>query len=223
MDSSKFKDMRFYTEEETQKITGELEKAVTIPVHVEIEAEHRVYDMSEMREILMDADRIALQDCGCKTAYNNCDAPKDVCLSVNKTTDELLADEKYASREITVDEAMKVLEWSHEAGLVHMSYTMAGDAKPGLVCSCCACCCHTLGSLVRNGIHTQVLTSKYIAIDDTEKCTDCGICVDRCVFQARSMVDGKLVYDNVLCHGCGLCISTCATGAISLIDRKPVA
>jgi len=223
MDSSKFKDMRFYTEEETQKITGELEKAVTIPVHVEIEAEHRVYDMSEMREILMDADRIALQDCGCKTAYNNCDAPKDVCLSVNKTADELLADEKYASREITVDEAMKVLEWSHEAGLVHMSYTMAGDAKPGLVCSCCACCCHTLGSLVRNGIHTQVLTSKYIAIDDTEKCTDCGICVDRCVFQARSMVDGKLVYDNILCHGCGLCISTCATGAISLIDRKPVA
>jgi ferredoxin len=223
MDSSKFKDMRFYTEEETQKITGELEKAVTIPVHVEIEAEHRVYDMSEMREILMDADRIALQDCGCKTAYNNCDAPKDVCLSVNKTADELLADEKYASREITVDEAMKVLERSHEAGLVHMSYTMAGDAKPGLVCSCCACCCHTLGSLVRNDIHTQVLTSKYIAIDDTEKCTDCGICVDRCVFQARSMVDGKLVYDNVLCHGCGLCISTCATGAISLIDRKPVA
>ncbi len=223
MDSSKFKDMRFYTEEETQKITGELEKAVTIPVHVEIEAEHRVYDMSEMREILMDADRIALQDCGCKTAYNNCDAPKDVCLSVNKTADELLADEKYASREITVDEAMKVLERSHEAGLVHMSYTMAGDAKPGLVCSCCACCCHTLGSLVRNGIHTQVLTSKYIAIDDTEKCTDCGICVDRCVFQARSMVDEKLVYDNVLCHGCGLCISTCAIGAISLIDRKPVA
>ena len=223
MDSSKFKDMRFYTDGETRQITGELEKAVTIPVHVEIEAEHRVYDMSEMREILMDADRIALQDCGCKTEYYNCDAPKDVCLSVNKTADELLADEKYASREITVDEAMKVLERSHGAGLVHMSYTMAGDAKPGLVCSCCACCCHTLGSLVRNGIHTQVLTSKYIAVDDPDKCTDCGVCVDRCVFQARSMVDGKLAYDNVLCHGCGLCVSTCATGAISLIDRKPAA
>ena len=68
MDSSKFKDMRFYTVGETQRITGELEKAVTIPVHVEVEAEHRVYDMSEMREILMDADRIALQDYGCKTA-----------------------------------------------------------------------------------------------------------------------------------------------------------
>jgi len=223
MDASKFKGMRFYTEKETQRITNDLEKAVTVPVNIEIEAEHKVYDMSEMREILMDADRIALQDCGCKTEYYNCDAPKDVCLSVHKTADELLADEKYHSREINVDEAIKVLERSHEAGLVHMSYTMAGDSKPGLICSCCTCCCHTLGSLVRNGIHTQILTSKYIAIDDSGKCTDCGVCVDRCVFQARNRVDGRLAYDNVLCHGCGLCVSSCATGSISLVDRVSIA
>jgi len=223
MDASKFKGMKFYTDEETREITDDIEKAVTIPVNAEIEAEHRVYDMSEMREILLDADRIGLQDCGCKTAYDNCDAPKDVCLSLNKTADELLADEKYSSREITVDDAMKVLEQSHEAGLVHMAYTMKGGPKPGLVCSCCACCCHTLGSLVRNGIHTQVLTSKYIAIDDSEKCTDCGVCVDRCVFQARNMVDGKLTYDHVLCHGCGLCVSTCDSSSISLVDRESLA
>jgi Pyruvate/2-oxoacid:ferredoxin oxidoreductase delta subunit len=223
MDSSKFKDMRFYTDRETRQITDDLELAVTIHVNVEVGAEHRVYDMSEMRKILMDADRLALQDCGCKTAQDNCDAPKNVCLSVNKTADELLAEEKYNSRETTIDEAIKVLERSHEAGLVHMAYTMKGDPKLRLVCSCCACCCHTLGSLVRNGIHTQVLTSKYIAIDDSEKCTDCGVCVDRCVFQARSMVDSKLAYDNILCHGCGLCVSTCATGVISLAEREPMA
>ena len=223
MDTSKFKGMSFYTDEETRTITDEIDKAVTIPVNVAIETEHRVYDMSEMREILLDADRIAVQNCGCKTAYDNCDAPKDVCLSVNKTANELLADDKYNSREITVDEAMKVLKRSHKAGLVHMAYTMKDDPKPGLVCSCCACCCHTLGSLVRNGIHTQILTSKYIAIDDSAKCNDCGDCVDRCVFQARDMVDGKLIYDNVLCHGCGLCASACATGTISLVDRKNLA
>ena len=66
MDASKFKGMKFYTDEETREITDELEKAITIPVNAEIEAEHRVYDMSEMREILLDADRIGLQDCGCK-------------------------------------------------------------------------------------------------------------------------------------------------------------
>ena len=95
MNASKFKDMSFYPDEKTRRITDDLEKAVIIPVNAEIQAEHRVYDMSEMREILLDADRIAVQKCGCKTYYDNCDAPNDVCLSVNKMADELLADDNH--------------------------------------------------------------------------------------------------------------------------------
>ena len=217
---SKYKGMRFYTEEETKEITEDLTSAVTIPVHTEIDVEHRVYDMSEMRKILSEASKIALQDCGCKVEYGNCNAPRDVCLSVNKVADELTESEKYNSRYITVDEAIKVLERSHEAGLVHMSYTMKGDDKPGLICSCCDCCCHTLGSLVRNGIHTQILTSKYIAVDDKSLCTNCGECIDRCVFQARSIKDSILVYEKTMCYGCGLCVSYCPEQAISLLKRN---
>lgn len=219
---SKFKGMRFYTDEQQRNITDDLESAVTIPVNTEIDVEHRVYDMSEIKQILLDADKIALQDCGCKTEYNNCDSPKDVCLSVNKVADELMESDDVDSKFISVDEALKVLERSHEAGLVHMSYTMKGDDKPGLICSCCACCCHTLGSLVRNGIHTQILTSKYVAEDDKSRCSNCGACVDRCVFLSRRIVDGVLNYDNSLCYGCGLCVSTCPKHAITLIDRKNV-
>lgn len=218
----KFKGMRFYTDKQQREITDDLESAVTIPVNTEIDVEHRVYDMSEIRKILLDADKIALQDCGCKTEFNNCDSPKDVCLSVNKVADELTTSDRYDSRFITVDEALEVLKRSHEAGLVHMSYTMKGDDKPGLICSCCACCCHTLGSMLRNGIHTQILTSKYVAVNDRPKCSNCGDCVDRCVFQARSMDDGTLTYDNTLCYGCGLCVSICPEDAISLGERDKV-
>lgn len=219
---SKFKSMRFYTEKQQQEITDDLESAVTIPVNTKIEVEHRVYDMSEMREILLEADKIAVQNCGCKTEYNNCGAPVDVCLSVNKVVDELVESEDVNPKIITVEEALKVLERSYEAGLVHMSYTMKGDIKPGLICSCCACCCHTLGSLIRNGIHTQILTSKYLAVDDKAKCSNCGVCVDRCVFQARKLNDGVLMYDKTRCYGCGLCVSKCPDQAISLIDRITV-
>ncbi|UCE28872.1 MAG: hypothetical protein JSV85_06315 [Candidatus Bathyarchaeota archaeon] len=160
MRSPDYKDLRFYSKEEAQRITGELEKAVTIPVNLEIRLEHRVYDFSEVKEILEGARRIVVQDCGCKTEYRNCDAPKDVCISLDETGDELLEETKHNPREISVDEAVKVLQRSHEAGLVHLAYTMRGDEKPGLICSCCPCCCHTLGSLARGGIHTQILTSK---------------------------------------------------------------
>ena len=143
-----------------------------------------------------------------------------MCLSLDEAADELLENEKANPREVDVDEAIEVLQKSHEAGLVHMAYTMKGEKKPGIVCSCCPCCCHTLGSLIRNGIHAQILTSKYIATYDNGKCVKCEKCVERCVFQARQKKNGKLAYAQSKCFGCGLCISTCLNEAISLIPRS---
>jgi len=218
--SSKFKGMKFYTDERAQEIKDDLENAVTIPVNIDLGARHSVYDLSEIKEILKKSDRYAVQSCGCKDAYENCDSPREVCLSINFYADEVLKTGEGGSREISLEEALEVLRISHEAGLVHMAYTMKGDDVPFLICSCCPCCCHTLGSLVRNGIHTEILTSKYIAEDNASLCNDCGDCVERCAFQARDMVDGSLVYNSSKCFGCGLCVSKCPTGAITLIPRN---
>ena len=219
--SSKFKGMRFHTDERAKRIADELEHAVTIPVNIDLGAQHRVYDLSEIKEILEKSQRIAVQDCGCRTRLDNCDSPREVCLSINYYADEVLETGEYDSREIGMEEALEVLRRSHEAGLVHMAYTMKGGDVPFLLCSCCPCCCHTLGSLVRNGIHTEILTSKYLALDDLDLCNHCGDCVERCVFQARGMVDGRLEFDSSKCFGCGLCVSKCPTRAITLIPRSP--
>ncbi|MHA2431962.1 MAG: indolepyruvate ferredoxin oxidoreductase subunit alpha [Candidatus Thorarchaeota archaeon] len=220
MPSSKYNDMRFFSEHEIQKIADDIEKAVTIPVDIGMEGRHRVYDLSEMKAILEGAQRISVHDCGCKTEYENCDAPRNVCISLDETTDELFDNEQYSTAEIDVEEALKVLQKSHDAGLVHLAYVMKGDEKPGLVCSCCPCCCHTLGSLVRSGKHAQILSSRYIAANDSDRCVGCGKCVERCVVQTRQMKDGRLVYDQTKCFGCGLCVSTCPEGAIKLVTRE---
>ncbi len=210
-----------YTEDRLREIAADLEKAVTVPVNVMVEAEHRVYDLSEMKEILRGAEKIVLQDCGCKTEYGNCDSPTRVCLSIDEAADESFLSEEYHPQEVSLDEAMEALEMSHEAGLVHMAYTMKGDAGPTVICSCCPCCCHTLGGMLRFGISTQVLTSSYVAEDDAESCNGCGVCVDRCVFNARSMTDGGLAYNASNCFGCGLCVSKCPTDSITLVPRAP--
>jgi Pyruvate/2-oxoacid:ferredoxin oxidoreductase delta subunit len=212
--------MKFYSDEQVQRITNELENAVTIPVNMEIQAEHRVYSFPEMREILGKANRIVLQDCGCKTKYGNCDAPREVCIGLDEEAEEMLSQDLNHAKQIDIDEAISVLQKSHKAGLVHLAYTMKGKKYPNLICSCCPCCCHTLGSLVRNGIHTKILTSKYIAVHDTNKCITCGKCVERCVFQARSIREGSIIHDQAKCFGCGLCVSTCPAEAIDLVPRK---
>jgi len=208
-----------YSEEELRTEANHLERAVTIPVNVEIRADHRVLDLGEVEKFLRRADKIVLQDCGCRTGKRNCDAPLDVCLSIDPPKDYL---KKFASqnpREVTLAEALKALEKSHEAGLVHMAYTMKGDDHASLICSCCPCCCFTLNGLLRHGISAQVLTSKFISEQNSEKCTGCGTCVNRCVFGARKIVEKKLEYDKSKCFGCGLCVSTCPTSAISLTPR----
>jgi ferredoxin len=123
------------------------------------------------------------------------------------------------TRRVTVEEALAALRRSHDAGLVHMAYVFKGEDKPQLVCSCCTCCCHTLGGIVGHGITTQVLTSKLIAEDDDANCTGCGRCVERCVLGARKMVNGVKRYDASRCLGCGLCATTCPTGAIKMVER----
>jgi len=210
---------RDYTEERLREIADDLEKAVTVPVNVMVEAEHRVYDLSEMKEILGAAEKIVLEDCGCKTEYSNCDSPMRVCLSLNIAAEQALKFEEYNPQEVSLGEAAEALEMSHREGLIHMAYTMKGDDRPTVICSCCPCCCHTLGGLLRFGISTQVLTSSYVAEDEVESCIDCGVCVDRCVFMARSMTDGEMLYDVSNCFGCGLCVSTCPTDAIGLVPR----
>ena len=210
----------YYSDNELRDIADSLQSAVALPVNVEIEAGHRVFDMSEVEKILRESEYIFLNNCGCRSMHRNCDNPLDTCLAVNVGPDYPETGEGRNSRRVTVEEALAALKRSHEAGLVHMAYVMKGDDKPFLICSCCTCCCHTLGGLLRHGIHTQVLTSKLIAEDDDAKCTDCGTCVKRCVFGARRMIDGEKKYDNTRCFGCGLCASTCLTNAIKLVDRK---
>jgi ferredoxin len=208
-----------YTEEELRREADTLERAVTIPVNVEIKADHRVLDLGEVEKILRQANKIVLQDCGCRTGKGNCDAPVDVCLNIDPPHDYLKKSTNNNPREVTLAEALRALERSHKAGLVHMAYTIRGDDHATLICSCCTCCCFTLNGLLRHDIATQVLTSKFIAEQDPEKCIACGKCANRCVFGARRIVKKKLEYDKSRCFGCGLCTSTCPTSAIALKPR----
>ena len=178
-----------YTLETLERIYDDITVAVSVPVNVDLKAEHRVLDLSRMEEIVRSARRIALQDCGCRVDYGNCDAPKDVHLDLDECADIELDGGRSNAREITVDEALDVLRRSHEAGLVHMAYTMKGDEYPKIICSCCSCCCHSLAGYLRFGIAKHVLKSDLVAVDDEGKCIDCGLCVSTCSTEAVSLVD----------------------------------
>ncbi len=212
-----------WSDEEIEDYDERVASGVTIPVNVSIEAEHRVLDLGRVERLLRGASLIVLLDCKCRKDLGNCDAPIDVCIFLDERAERSLreASERVNNpRKTTLDEALDALRRSHEAGLVHLVYTFEDYGEPNVICSCCSCCCHSLAGMIRFGIVKHVLTSDMIAEDDTELCINCGKCVGRCQFGARTIFDGEMRFDDGRCFGCGLCVSTCPVAAIKLVTKN---
>jgi len=60
------------------------------------------------------------------------------------------------------------------------------------------------------------VSGEYPSIDP-EKCRSCGKCVRACHYGALSMVDRKVVLDEVSCEGCELCQRVCPFDAITMV------
>jgi Pyruvate/2-oxoacid:ferredoxin oxidoreductase delta subunit len=138
---------------------------------------------------------------------------------LDKEAETMIAKEH--AREASLAQARTALRRSHQAGLVHVAYTNKGEDRPFVICSCCSCCCHSVTALVRFSIPGTVTSSKYVAVQNASGCTACWACVKRCHFQARRLVEGRLIYDASKCAGCGLCVMTCPTHSNQLVPRAP--
>lgn len=72
-----------------------------------------------------------------------------------------------------------------------------------------------------NPIHEkeEVFVSVYKAVVDKDSCTNCGLCIDYCRFDAIHDVEGEVLIDETACDGCKLCSRVCPSEAISMIPE----
>jgi len=190
-------------------------EAVVEPVSVVLPYETAV-------NILEKAGSISLRDCECRLTYRNCDNPLRVCLAINEFSDELV--ERGAAEKISVEEARKVLHVANEHGLVHQAlYTDWLKGEVFDICSCCPCCCQYLRTFMNYGVRHHIAKSGLVAKVDQDKCVGCGTCLERCIFQARKLENGRSIVMEENCYGCGLCTTTCPAGASKLVsaEEKP--
>ena len=199
-----------------------IQMALTIPVNVKIKAENIVLSLDMVKKILSGAHKISVTDCKCRERRENCDSPIETHINLNEAAEHHIRNG--ISREIDLDEALEILEKTHQAGLVHMALGQGEFYELGVIntiCSCCSCCCGLLSGILRFGLAPHLLIPQAFSVTDISACDDCGVCVERCQFGAREMVNGSLSFNPDLCFGCGLCVSACPTHAITLIE-KPV-
>ena len=74
-----------------------------------------------------------------------------------------------------------------------------------------------LAAMKKHPEPATLVMSNYVAVLDSDECSGCETCVERCQMDALVM-DESGVCDLTVerCIGCGLCVTTCPSGALTL-------
>ena len=175
----------------------------------------------KVSEIINSNIRFAVAECICrkesKMLGKGCDKLLEACMMFGAAADYYI--ENGFGREITKEEAHKILAQTEEEGLVHCSSNHAGQKM--LICNCCGCCCKALGYINKYNISTAVAHSNYYAQIDEETCSGCETCLERCQVKAMQMENDHARVSKDRCIGCGLCVSSCPTDSISMVHKRP--
>ncbi len=189
-----------------------------IPVNVSINPETQILAFEDIKTLVANARNLAVTPCSCRLIDGKCGKPVEVCVQVDKAADYAI--ERGTGRKLEKDEALRLMKLCEEEGLVHV-----GDNRRALghvVCNCCSDCCLNWPSL-RTGLGKFVVPSRFRARVESEKCSSCGTCLDRCHFEAISLEgEGDTAVVNAKkCMGCGVCLVTCSEEALCLEEIRP--
>ena len=190
-----------------------------IPVKSAIKTEIGIHPRNEAEKLIMNAKSWGLRECICKIQQeeigNPCKYPKEVCLMFSSKENDYV--DSHKTKIITKEEALEVLRKAERAGLIHSKMNISEGQD--FICNCCTCCCGVLRALVQYDQPNAFVKSDYQIKIDEERCSGCGICIDRCQFNALELHDEKSIV-NDRCVGCGNCVITCPEEAVFLVPRE---
>ena len=191
-----------------------------IPINRSVDAAHHVATYEDSRAIMKAQKKIAVLPCICRVQQGligkGCDKEVEACFMFGSHATYMI--DRMAAREVTVDEALTILDRAEEQGLVSQPFN---SQNPGGMCNCCGDCCGLLRSLNMHPRPVELTVSNWFAVADRDECTGCETCLERCQMNAISMDDeGLAQIDLDRCIGCGLCVTTCPTEALKLSPKS---
>lgn len=210
-----------YYETAYQKEMGEsnIPGFKAVPVGENISSDISALPYKLIEDEIGDATCIAVSPCICrKEARLNgegCNHELETCLSFGVAAEYYI--ENGIGRKIDADEAVNILKKADEAGLVHACTNVKHLAN---ICNCCPCCCASLKGITGKGLlREKFFNPLYEPVIETEACTACSTCMDKCPVKAIE-IDEIPSVNRDKCLGCGLCATACPLELISMIPRK---
>jgi electron transport complex protein RnfB len=190
-----------------------------VPIEKNVAADTVLLPFHKLEEAIRAARIISVAECVCRKESrltgDGCDHPIETCLSFGVAAEYYV--ESGMGREVTADEAIKIVNEADKAGLVHAS---ANSKHLSNICNCCPCCCASMKGITQRGHDKhKYVNALFEAVVDKDECVSCEECIDRCPVGAIT-VDDVAVVDRERCLGCGLCASACPSEAIAMNLRE---
>ncbi len=188
----------------------------TVPVNESIELSQNVAVFDDVVEIIKNTSKIVVTDCICRkraeTVDESCGKILEACFMFGSMGQYYL--DRNMGRLITQEEAIQIIKECQDAGMVTQPAT---SQNPGGICNCCGDCCGVLRAIGKHPKPSEIVFSNYLAFVNSDECSGCEDCLDRCQMDAILMAEDELACVNTdRCIGCGLCVTTCPTEAIVL-------
>jgi len=194
-----------------------------IPIEKSITPEHHITSYDDIRSVIEKVEGpIVVAECVCrhkKDVYGEpCKQTKlrETCFVLRDIFAKMYIENGWG-RQVSKEEALEILSKTEEDGLV---YEPGNAQRPGSLCCCCGDCCGYLSDMKELPKPTEFLKSNYYAEVDSDSCTGCGTCIDRCQMNALTLVDDISTVNHDKCIGCGACVPTCPADAIQLHRKE---
>ncbi|TXT63318.1 MAG: hypothetical protein BAJALOKI3v1_390011 [Promethearchaeota archaeon] len=213
---------KFYKRYESSDAGTSLMRVV--PVEHSIKYETEILNVEEVHKILEQCQKpIVITDCPCRKrteilGKRECKGKfpiENSCFQLGFFGSYFLR--RGEGKELSIEEAKELVDKFSELGLIFTTENHE-NVNHQVLCCCCECCCSLLRGMTRFEDKNEncVAKSNYVSKVEKDLCKGCGICVERCVFNAITLNDKKASVNPEKCYGCGLCAVTCPTEAIRL-------
>jgi Na+-translocating ferredoxin:NAD+ oxidoreductase RNF subunit RnfB/predicted transcriptional regulator len=198
---------------------------INLSINEEIEVpEEQILLTQKVEELIDKFDDISVGHCFCRHHRDILGEPckhtdlRENCFTFGKSA-RYIAEQGFG-RLISKEEALDIMKKSEDDGLVHKAFHPHSDITKAetSICNCCKDCCGTL-EWWRMGMVALINSTNFLSQVDSDICSGCGTCVEKCPVDAIELNDSDIAEVNAeYCLGCGVCAHFCPENAITLLE-----